>query len=140
MRFCNLVRFLSICTQSVIESRVHCTCFKPDHNTLLLNFTFSLNWFSDIHLSRMLHAEWRLPTQFDNSSVVEFQRWWVLKSQIFGQESTYSKYFFFFNLSMNYGSSKSAKIALSKSIFNVKNQLIFFQKNLGIGQIFCPKD
>jgi hypothetical protein len=25
------------------------------------------------------------------SSVVEFQRWWVLKSKIFGQESTYSK-------------------------------------------------
>ena len=24
------------------------------------------------------------------SSVVEFQRWWVLKSKIFGQESTYS--------------------------------------------------
>ena len=29
------------------------------------------------------------------SSVVEFQRWWVLKSKIFGQESTYSKDFFF---------------------------------------------
>ena len=27
-------------------------------------------------------------------SVVEFQRWWVLKSKIFGQESTYSKDFF----------------------------------------------
>ena len=25
------------------------------------------------------------------SSVVEFQRWWVPKSKIFGQESTYSK-------------------------------------------------
>ena len=29
------------------------------------------------------------------SSVVEFQRWWVLKSKIFGQESTYSKEFVF---------------------------------------------
>ena len=29
---------------------------------------------------------------------------------------------------MNYGSSKSAKIVLSKSIFDVKNQLNFFQK------------
>ena len=29
------------------------------------------------------------------SSVVEFQTWWVLKSKIFGQESTYSKDFFF---------------------------------------------
>ena len=32
------------------------------------------------------------------------------------------------NPSMNYGSSKSAKIVLSNSIFNVKNKLIFFQK------------
>ena len=29
------------------------------------------------------------------SSLVEFQRWWVLKSKIFGQESKYSKDFFF---------------------------------------------
>ena len=50
------------------------------------------------------------------SSNVEFQRWWVLKSKIFGQESTYSK-----DPSMNYGSSTSAKIVLSKSIFDVKN-------------------
>ena len=28
------------------------------------------------------------------SSVVEFQRGWVLKSKVFGQESTYSKDFF----------------------------------------------
>ena len=32
--------------------------------------------------------------QFNISSVVEFQRWWVLKCKIFGQESTYSKDFF----------------------------------------------
>ena len=31
---------------------------------------------------------------------------------------------------MNYGSSKSAKIVLSKSIFDVKNQPNFFKKNL----------
>ena len=48
------------------------------------------------------------------TSAVEFQRWWIVKSKIFGQESTYSKDFFF-NLSMNYGSIKSAKIVLSKS-------------------------
>ena len=29
------------------------------------------------------------------SSVGEFQRWWVLKSKIFGQESTYTKDLFF---------------------------------------------
>jgi hypothetical protein len=28
------------------------------------------------------------------SSVVEFERWWVLKSKAFGQESAYSKEFF----------------------------------------------
>ena len=44
---------------------------------------------------------------------------------------------FFF---LNYGSSKSAKIVLSKSIFEVKNQLNLKKKNLGLGQIFCPKD
>ena len=27
----------------------------------------------------------------NNSSVVEFQRWWVLKSKLFGQESTYQQ-------------------------------------------------
>ena len=31
---------------------------------------------------------------------------------------------------MNYGSSKSAKIVFSKSIFDVKNQLNFFKKRL----------
>ena len=44
------------------------------------------------------------------------------------------------NPSMNYGSSKSAKIVLSKSIFNVKNQLNFLKRNLGLGQIYWPKD
>ena len=37
---------------------------------------------------------------------------------------------FFLNSSMNYGSSKSAKIVPSKSIFDVKNQPIFFKKNI----------
>ena len=46
---------------------------------------------------------------------------------------------FFFKLLMNYGSSKSAKIIHSKSILNVKNQLKFFKRNLGLGQIFWPK-
>ena len=54
-------------------------------------------------------------------SVVEFQRWWVLKNNIL-------KGYFFFNQSLNYVSSKSAKIILSKSIFDVKNQSHFFKK------------
>ena len=40
------------------------------------------------------------------------------------------KGFFLNNHAMNYGLSKSAEIVLSKSIFNVKNQLIFFKKKL----------
>ena len=41
---------------------------------------------------------------------------------------------------MNYdGSTKSAKIVLSKSIFNVKNQLNLFKRNFGLGQIYRPK-
>ena len=47
---------------------------------------------------------------------------------------------FFLNPSMNYGSSKNVKIVFSKSIFDVKNQLNFFNKNLGLGQMFCQKD
>ena len=57
---------------------------------------------------------------------MEFQRWWVLKSKIFGQESTYSKDFL--NPTMNVNLSKSAEIVLSKSIFDVKKQLNFFLK------------
>ena len=41
---------------------------------------------------------------------------------------------------MNDGLSKSAKIVLSKSIFNVKNQMNFLKRNLGLGQIYWPKD
>ena len=40
-----------------------------------------------------------------------------------------NKIFFQNNPAMNYGSSKSAKIVLSKSIFYVKNRQNFFQKN-----------
>ena len=40
---------------------------------------------------------------------------------------------------MNYGSSKSAKIVFSKSIFDVKNQLNCLKK-IWLHQIFCPKD
>ena len=34
---------------------------------------------------------WHINVSIDISSVVEFQRWWVLKSKIFGQESTFLK-------------------------------------------------
>ena len=44
---------------------------------------------------------------------------------------------------MNYGLSKSAKIVLSKSIFDVKNQSKFFKKklskNINLGDHFLVK-
>jgi hypothetical protein len=50
---------------------------------------------------------------------------------------------FLFNPSMNYGSSKSAKIVLLKSIFDVKNQLNFFKKklfkNINLGDHYLVK-
>ena len=74
------------------------------------------------------------------SSVVEFQRWWVIKCKIFAQESTCSKEFFYNNPTMNYGSSKSAKIVLSKSIFYVKNRWNLKKKkifkNINLGDYF----
>ena len=51
-----------------------------------------------------------------------------LKSKIFGQESTYSRDFFF------------KFVHELQFIFNIKNQLIFFKRNLGLGQIYWPKD
>ena len=55
------------------------------------------------------------------SWVVEFEKWWVLKRKIFGQESTYSKAFFLKKWSVNYALSKSAKIVLTKPMFRVTN-------------------
>ena len=54
------------------------------------------------------------------SSVVEFQRRWVLKSKLFGQESTCHQKSLKTPMS-NDSSSKSVKIVLSKSILDVKN-------------------
>ena len=40
------------------------------------------HWINETNLS------WHHAMQVNISSVVEFQRWWVLKSKLFGQEST----------------------------------------------------
>ena len=72
--------------------------------------------------------------------VVEFQGWWVLKSKIFWPRIKIFKGNFSKNQSMNYGSSKSAKMVPSKSIFNDINQLNLLKRNLGLGQIYWPKD
>ena len=43
------------------------------------------------HLNQHSFATCARGTYINMSSVVEFQKWWVLKSKIFGQESTYLK-------------------------------------------------
>ena len=67
-----------------------------------------------LHIPNGCTMMWRNLRDMHNniSSVMEFQRRWVLKSKIFSQESTNLK---------EKKSINSAKIALSKSIFDVKN-------------------
>ena len=56
---------------------------------------------------------------------------WNFKARFLAKnQHTQRKNSFFKHPSMNYGSSKSAKIAFSKSIFGDKNQLNFFKKKL----------
>ena len=53
-------------------------------------------------------------------SVVEFQRWWVLKSKIFGQESTYLK-----KEKKSIAENKLVqKLKLENTVFNKKKGLI----------------
>ena len=59
-------------------------------------------WGDNFHLLMMSHSSTDATMGWNNfwgplviniSSVVEFQRWLVLKSKVFGQESTYSNFF-----------------------------------------------
>ena len=59
----------------------------------------------DFHKKLLSLKEVFLRVDINVSSAVEFQRWWVLKSKIFGPESKYLKDFFL-NLSMNVSLSK----------------------------------
>ena len=52
-----------------------------------------------------------------------------LKARFLAKNQHTKKKLLYFINTMIYGWSKSAKIVLSKSIFCVKNQLIFFKKN-----------
>ena len=54
---------------------------------ILLFPTFSLQviqW----HMNKTKSTRWMHTVCINISSVLEFQRWWVLKSELFGQEST----------------------------------------------------
>ena len=46
------------------------------------------NLEKDPLLTYLLHVIFSLDVSTNISSIVEFQKWWVLKSKIFGQEST----------------------------------------------------
>ena len=61
------------------------------------------------------------------SSVVEIQRWWVLKSKIFGQESTYSKEFLLKKIRRFI---KKCQNCIFKVNFQCQKSTDFFQKKL----------
>ena len=93
------------------------------------DFMLSIKHFREgvgiLVLSHFKSSQLRVSCQRFQSSLHNF--WWKIK-----------------NPSMNYGSSKSAKIVLSKSIFSVKNQLNFFKKkisskNINLGDHFSLK-
>ena len=78
-----------------------------------------------------LSFNWRI-VQFVNIniiSVVEFQRWWALKSKIFGQKSTYSKEFFFLILSMNVSLSKIGHGFSNKGVQKLTLEMVFCYQN-----------
>ena len=62
------------------------------------------------------------------------------KNQFLAKNQHTQGNFFLKNPLINNGSSKSAKIVLPKSIFNVENQLSFLKRNFGLGQIYSSKD
>ena len=76
----------------------------------------------------------------DISSVVEFQRWWVLKSKLFGQESTchqgkiFEKFLRVMTVCQKLGvileSKVVQKLSLEKKVFNEywSPRLIFLEK------------
>ena len=75
-----------IISQSQNNAKKEVTTMLLYHATWNLyckHFAFGLHFFIWMRISNNV------------SSVVEFHRWWVLINKIFGQESTYSKEFFF---------------------------------------------
>ena len=64
------------------------------------------------------------------NSVVEFERWWVLKSNTFGQESTYPKDFFQKKSVDELGSVKKCQNHTFKVNFQCQKSTEFFQKKL----------
>ena len=92
--------------------------FIPDqsyHLGLIIRLIFPLHRISSFK-----------PTAAIVTNISSVGRWWVLKSNIFGQKSTYLKEFFLKKSYEELQFVKKAKIVLSKSILDVKNQSNFF--------------
>ena len=64
------------------------------------------------------------------SSVVEFKRWWVLKSKIFGEESTYSREIFFKKFVDELWFIKKCQNCTFKVNFQCQKSTDFFQNKL----------
>ena len=111
-------------------------------NSKKFSFSFIFHWFLFNFRSQLFselghkgcnkrHSGIRsgiCPIYINVSSVVEFKTWWVLKSKIFGQESTYPKDFIL-NPSMNYLQFiKKWQKCTFKVNFWFKNRLKFFKK------------
>ena len=60
------------------------------------------------------------------TSVLDFWKWW---QNFWPKVNILKGFFFFLNLLMNFSLSKNGKIIFLKSIFDVKNQPIFFKNN-----------
>ena len=105
-----LEKFLFLFNQLHFFAKIEEFSWKPNFKNRNKNNTWFMNMFSvflklcavgvviDFHGSceSFQNLDSGAPyTYFSNniSSVVEFQRWWVLKSKLFGQEWTYSKKF-----------------------------------------------
>ena len=85
-----------------------------------------------LHIPNGCTMMWRNLRDMHNniSSVVEFQRWWVLKSKIFSQESTYSREIFFKKSVDEFWFIKKCQNCTFKVNFQCQKSTEFSQKKL----------
>ena len=91
----------------------------------------SISWFWFNKMTLKYYSKKSIVPSLKNnvSAVVEFQRWWVLKINIFGQELTYSKEFSLIE-SVHAGLSKSAwNHTFKVNIWCQKPSEVFQKKN-----------
>ena len=91
-------------------------------HTDCLGLCLSITAFSDIWWENGIE----FPPTIVSVRLWNFKDGGTLKARFWAKNQHTQGIFFFLDSLMNFGSSKSAKILLSKSIFYVKNQQIFF--------------